>query len=431
MNPRLKGDHLTFNPGRPHSNMYRMMLWSVLILAGIWMLLRVDRGEVEPLFAPTPTPTRTVASYAEEGAAHFSAGNLEAAIAAYQEALLIDPGDANLWAELARIQTYSSSLIGTDTAKLARLEEALASVDRAIDLAPNSSKARAIRALVLDWTAENPLKSSEERSLLLTQANEAAVRAISLDSQNTLALTYYAEVLLDQQNWIQAQETIEQAVASDPNLMDARRVYASVLEALGQYRRAIEEYEAAAEINPNLTFLYIRIGYTYRVLQIYDKALDYFARAASINNQLQVKDPTPYIGIAKTYSQQGEFFIAARNAEKALEFDPTNADTYGQLGIIYVKSRNFEGALPVLKCSVVGCTAEENEIGGVAVEGQPLTSNTLFYYLQYASVLAALDQCELALPVLEQVRTKFPDDPTAVSIVQENLVICQRLQGSG
>jgi len=31
----------------------------------------------------------------------------------------------------------------------------------------------------------------------------------------------------------------------------------------------------------------------------------------------------------------GQFFAAMINAEKALEFDPTNAHTYGQLGIIF------------------------------------------------------------------------------------------------
>ena len=70
----------------------------------------------------------------------------------------------------------------------------------------------------------------------------------------------------------------------------------------------------------------------------------------------------PYLEIAKTYTQQGEFFIAARNAEKALSFDPSNANTYGQLGIIYIKSRNYEGALPTLRCAVKGCSADENEV---------------------------------------------------------------------
>ena len=74
-----------------------------------------------------------------------------------------------------------------------------------------------------------------------------------------------------------------------------------------------------------------------------DQALDYFARAANINKQLGVQNPLPYIEIAKTYTQQGEFFIAARNAEKALEMDPTNASTYGQLGLSISKPATMKG----------------------------------------------------------------------------------------
>jgi tetratricopeptide (TPR) repeat protein len=122
----------------------------------------------------------------------------------------------------------------------------------------------------------------------------------------------------------------------------------------------------------------------------------------------------------------GEFFIAARNAEKALSFDPTDANTYGQLGMIYVKSRNYEGALPVLKCVVNGCTAEENEVGAEIVQSLPLSSLTVaYYYLQYASVLAALNMCEQAIPVLDQVNQIYPSDPIIKGIIDENSAICQ------
>jgi len=433
MDPRLRGDQITFGNHPQRSNPYRIMILAGMILAAVWLLLQVDRGEVA-VFQPVPVPTRSVSSYVEEGQALFNAGKLTDddgvdAIDAYQEALRLEPENVQLWTELARIQTYSSSLLGTDEASLARMEEAQESIEQALAVAPDDSTVHAVRALVLDWKSSNPLIPSTEREALLSQAKEAAVRALTLDPKNTLALTYYAEVLLDQQNWLQAQQTIEDALEQDPSLMDVHRVYAAVLESLGQYRDSISEYERAAEINPNLTFLYIRIGYTYRHLQVYDEALNYFARAASINEQLGVRDPAPYLGIAKTYTQQGEFFIAAINAEKALEFDPTNADTYGQLGETYVRSRNYEGALPVLKCAVEGCSADENEIGGVDVQGQPLTSSTQFYYLRYASVLAALNECTRATPFLDLVANTYPDDEIAMGIVQENRTICRNLQG--
>ena len=50
-----------------------------------------------------------------EGEANFTAGNLDNAITAYQEGVRLDPNDAKIWADLARIQTYSSAFLRSST----------------------------------------------------------------------------------------------------------------------------------------------------------------------------------------------------------------------------------------------------------------------------------------------------------------------------
>lgn len=439
-------------------NPYRILMLIVLILASIWVYRAVQQGAIKPAFYPTPTPTRTATSYIEEAEAYFQAGKIydpdppppaaprPDAIDTYQRALEVDPNNAEAWARLARIQAYSSALLGNDTARLQRLTEARQSIDRAVELAPDNSNVRAIRAFVLDWYATNPLVGDEERQDLLSEAQAEALQAFQLNQNNALALAFYAEVLLDQQNWTQAEQYAAQAVQIDPDSMDAHRVYGTVLESTAQYNRAIQEYLEAARINPNLTFLYLYIGRNYLRLKLYDRALEFFARAANINAQLGVRDPSPNLEIAKTYSQQGEFFIAARNAEKALSLDPTRANTYGQLGIIMIRARNFEGAMPVLKCAVRGCTAEENEAAqnlvnegllesSVAVEGLPLTNLTVaYYYVEYGTVLAFLSRpnqnyCPEARQVLNEVKAKFSYDPIIMSIITDSEGICNRLEG--
>jgi tetratricopeptide (TPR) repeat protein len=267
-----------------------------------------------------------------------------------------------------------------------------------------------------------------------------------------MALAFYAEVLIDQQEWTQADEYVRQAVELNPNLMDAHRVRGYVQESLGNYNTAIEEYLKAAAINPNLTFLYISIGLNYRSLKVYNRALEYFVKATEINSGLGINDPLPYIEIAKTYAQQGEFFIASRNAEKALSFDPTSANTYGQMGSIYVQARNYEGALPILACAVegctinispeeitdldgntlmtcpvAGCTVPTGEFGQITVEPLPLSSLTVaYYYIRYGSVLAASDLCDQAIPVLSEVARAYPNDTVIASIIDENYAICGR-----
>ena len=295
---------------------------------------------------------------------------------------------------------------------------------------------QAIRALVLDWSATSGAVSQSQRQQWLNQAEQAASLAITLDPNNSLALAFYAEVLLDQNQIAQAEENARLAVEQGPELMDTHRVYGTVLETLGEYRYAIEEFEKAAQINPNLTFLYIRIGVIYRALKVYDTALEYFAKAITVNQSNGVEDPLPYIAIAKTYARDGEFFVAAINGEKAVEIDPTNANTYGQLGDIYVRARNYEGALPVLKCAVEGCTGEENEVGGVAVSGLELDNiDVAYYYARYGSVLAALSRpgqnyCPQALTILNQLEQAYGGDPTLMNIINENKNICSLLEAT-
>ncbi len=439
---------------RRRSNIYRMFLWVVLILGLIWLTRQVERGTIQRPFMSTPTPTRTVQSFALEGDALFTAGKLDDSITAYQEATRLDPGNAELFSRLARIQTYSSSLRTTDAQRQARLQEALASINRAVELAPDDSTIHAVRAFVLDWNAD-PALVGDQSALMLNEAEQEALRALQLDPQNVLALAFYAEILVDQRKWSQAEQNIQQAVLRDPSLMDVHRVYAYVLESTMQYNHAIQEYLKAIEITPNLTFLYISVGHNYRRLafdsdiisqrnELYNLALEYYAKAARLNDQLKIQDPIPYIAIAKTYDQQGQFFIAARNAQKAIEIDPTNPDLYGRLGVIYQRARNYEGAILVLKCAVRGCTPAESceALGGcaegeegAAVAGLPLAASSVDYYNVYGSLLAALSRpqqnyCPEALDVLAEVRAAFPNDPIYMSIVQAGEQICYSLMES-
>ena len=451
---------------RQQSNIYRMFVWVVMLLGGVWMLQQMDRGEIKPLFEPTPTPTRSPASYLMEGDTNFTAGNLNAAILAYQEALEMNPNDPETWAKLARIQTYSSAFLITNPEKKARLQEALASATKAVELAPENSTVRAIRAFTLDWNANSNFYNAQEVEDFLAQAEQEALIAQQLDNTNTLALAYYAEILLDQGKWNQAELIIRQALERPDasQWMDVYRVNGALQETLAQYNLAISEYEKAIAIEPNFTFLYIRIGANYRTLAaaipnleaarpVYDQSLEYFDKAVEINEQIGVKDPGPHLSIARTYSQLGEFFIAAENVKTALEYEPTNADIYGQLGVIYFRSRNYEGSIFSLECAIYGCAGEASCHGRglercfpefnenpVTVQGLEISPNTIVYYYIYGSVLAALsrpadNRCDDAMRTMGEVRAELaanPDDyadsrDIIIGIVEAGEDICDSL----
>lgn len=434
---QINGGKNIFRKQTKRSDPTRVFLMILVILMGLFLYREVNTGAVKPLFMPTPYPTRTANSYTVEGESNFIAGKLDKAVESYRKAAELDPTNAEILVELARIQVYSSSLLTTDQERKTRLEEALASIDQAVEIDPESSNVHAIRALVLDWYA-NPILVGDEYKNLLLDAEREVTQALQIDNSNVLALAYNAEILIDQQRWTQAEQFIQQAMERDTSLMDVHRIDAYFLESTQNYSLAIDEYKKAAEITPNLTFLYISIGKNYRQLGDYDTALEYFEKAADINEQINVQDPIPYNEISKTYSQTGDFFSASRNALKALVYNPTGPDSYGRLGIVYFKARNYEGSILALQCAIRGCDADLScEVRKcdpetdpkIEIQGLPLTDNTLVYYYSYGSVLSAMHQksnnyCEEAVSVFRDVEAIYGADPTVMSIINPGKAIC-------
>jgi len=437
-----------FRKPRHQSNPYRIAVMVGIVLVMLMILRNLGLGSISPMFSATATPTRTLASFAEEGETYFIAGDLEKAIEAYKQAVALEPTNADLQAELVRIMVYSSTLITVDEQRLARLNDALATINAAIEQVPDNSMVHAVKAFALDWLSD-PNLGMEDRTGLLTEAEQQVIAAIQLDNQNDLALAYYAEILVDQQKWIQAEQNISQALERAPDLMDVHRINGYVQESLGNYTQAIAEYEEAIRINPNLTFIYLRIGANYRRLgakgeasidnPMYVSALDYFDKAAVINEQLGVNDPIPYFSIATTYTQMGQFLQAGRNARKGLNFDPDNADAYGRLGIVYHRARNYEGAILAFVCAINGCTPEQScevrqctpeEDPMVAVEGLPLSAGTVDYYLTYGAVLAGMHRsvngyCEEAMQVMRLIRQDYSSEPVIMQNITESEAICR------
>ena len=439
-------------------NPWRLLVWIGLITTGLVIVWFRQTGRIQPLFLPPPTPTRTSFSFADEGQTLFLAGDLNGAIAAFRSAVRVDPGNGQLWAQLARIQTYSSALLTNADARRVRLEEARDSIEQGTTVDPESSFVQAIRALVFDWSASaEDLNDPENlRNEYLAEAKSAAVRALGLDPGDPLALAFHAEVLLDEQSFQQARDLAAAAITAAeaegpgyPYRMDIHRVNGTVLEGYGYYGDAILEYLQALEDAPNLTFLYLRIGANYRQVRDIEKALEFFATAARINEQLGIQDPTPFLAIGRTYLQQGEFFIAARNVERALAISPDTGDIYGRLGIVFFKARNYESAVKVLGCAVDGCPAEQSReilcefvygcdpeseealAYGVDVQGVDLRDDTLEYYYTYGAVLAYFrntaevpEACARAERVFQALMAVYAEDPVVAGIVAESRSLC-------
>ena len=89
----LEGKEPLFRKRRHRSNIYHVLILVVLIVFFGTLLTGLVKGDVDPLFMPTPTPTRSTHSFVVEGQTHFAAGDLDSAIAAFEKATAMDPED--------------------------------------------------------------------------------------------------------------------------------------------------------------------------------------------------------------------------------------------------------------------------------------------------------------------------------------------------
>jgi tetratricopeptide (TPR) repeat protein len=446
---------------RWYSSPFYIFALCILIISGLFITQGFRRGEIKPLFLPTPTPTRIASSYSMEAETHFQAGNLDAAIASYQVAITINPNNGQLYAELARILTYSTESQITDKEKEARFQQAQQAAEKGIELDPENSTVYAVHAFVMDWYASfvRLIQNDETKGMkMLTQAEQSINKAVTLDETNVLAQVVSAEIQIDQQRFDLALESISRALKMAPDMWEAHRVYALYLENQADYLGSINELETALKLAPNMTFLYIQLGQSYRSrglaawnspaqsTEYYNKAIQYFDLAATRNEQLGIQDPLPYLGIGRAYAQIGEFYSASRNMGKALQYDPTNPNVYAQLGMVYRQARNYEDAISALKCGVRGCNAEVScylRTGDkdcdtpLQINGMPLSSSTLVYYYTYASLLAGMylpgqgersTYCTESTKLIRDIRSStFANDPTIASILNESEAICRSM----
>lgn len=537
----LSGDEIKFGRREGSISLRRVVIYlGLILLFGIVLALQRS-GQVQPLFLPEPVATRSAYSYADEAEAHFSSGDLGAAIASYQQAAELDPNNPEWWARLARVQVYRSSLLTTLEERRAQLADARQSIENAVSANDQDPFAQTIRALVYDWSASAEVKDKilegdtvlvqatvseggdltarviqlvnsatpseiepseaegeatgiftgiveiqrenewvisgrvvrltddtvqvvNRRDEFLLEALQSATFATTLDPNNPLGLAFKAEVHVDQGQVALAADLAQTAVDALIELgpdyeyaMDIYRVYGTVLENQGLYLQAIIQYQNAVRYSPNLTFLYLQIGVNYRKLRQIDEALNSFARAAQINQQLGISDPNPYLSIGRTYAQQGEFFIAALNMERALAIDPNNPELYAQLGTVYFQARNYESSIPIFECAVEGCTDEQARLyiceleimacdEGVPVRpeedvveedvsyevtGLELNSASLAYYYTYGSALTFFagseevpNACQRAETIFSELMASYGDDPTTAAIVTEGRQVC-------
>ena len=373
-----------------------------LLIALIGVLLYVNQVVVPatpPLFIPTPTPTRRPEAFLIEADELYRAGKLNLAIEAYKSALDVDPTNAATFVTLARLQVFAG-----------QYDEAIENTQNALLKNPNNSLAHAVQGWALGFQGK------------YGEAEIAIRKALELDANNALAHAYYAEILINQNDFELVDKASEESRIArdlDNTLLEVRRARGIVLLNTNNVDEAIEEFKAALAINKNIADIHLYLGVAYKAQGNYSLAEESLLAAYALNPQ----DTVALTEIARAYFADGRYRQAAQYAEEAVKVDPQDPSLHGNLGIMHYKNEEYNKAIPELELAVRGGATAD----GVPVEGLPLAYGRVAeYYWYYGFALARSNQCAQAVPVFQALLTNLPDDEIAIFNANAGLELCQQ-----
>jgi tetratricopeptide (TPR) repeat protein len=300
-----------------------VMTFVLVVMLSIYVgYIEFEPPSLAQQFGPTPTPTRPAVFCIEDGDLYFAEGKLEEAIAAYEQAIQLDPDNDIPYIRQSRLLIYT-----LDTAK------AVERAAQAVLINPTSPENLAYYCRALDWEAR------------YSEASDACSCAIELDPDYAEGYAFLSEVYADQNNWIAARTTAQQAIDVNFQSMDAQHNMGYALEIQGRYAEAVKFYENAITLAPNLAPLYVDAGRSYLYgLGDIEKAADRFKKAIKLNPT----DPESYDLLGWTFYTDGDYARALDALEQSMGVDPTYYLAWGHTGMLYYRRQNFETAVEFL-----------------------------------------------------------------------------------
>jgi TolB-like protein/tetratricopeptide (TPR) repeat protein len=177
--------------------------------------------------------------------------DLPAAIAAYTEAIRLDPHYALAFAGRSIAFSYAAGLAETAAAAREGFDQAQADARQALALAPDLAQAHLALANVL------------ENALDFTQASEAYERALALASGNAEVLRLSGEFAAVMGHFDAALATARRAVVLDPLARASHSTLGRALYAARRYEEAVAAFAEVISLEPDYKATYGERGFAY------------------------------------------------------------------------------------------------------------------------------------------------------------------------
>ncbi len=264
--------------------------------------------------------------------------------------------------------------LGSVYAATGKYSEAVAELNRALSLAPNSDEFYRRLGEVYRDSGNNQ------------QAIDAFQKAVKLNpyywvNQNKLGITY--EHLGD---YSKALDAFQQVAVLEPDIDAGFENVGNVYLQQGQYQQAIPYFQKALQIEPYFT-TYSNLGTSYFFLKQYANAVPMFEKAVALNP----KNSFVIVNLADSYAGAGETAKARVTYQQAiaagfqeLQTNPQDADAMVDIALCYAKIGNGPQALKFMR------------------QARSIDKTNVNYIYTEAEIYAVLGQTQEALKSLRE-----------------------------
>jgi TolB-like protein/DNA-binding winged helix-turn-helix (wHTH) protein/Tfp pilus assembly protein PilF len=163
------------------------------------------------------------------------------------------------------------------------------------------------------------------------RAEEAATKALELDSGLAEAYTALGYINHYNWNWSAAEQHFKRALELNPSYANAHNFYASYLMSRGRIDESIAASNRARELDPFSLAINVQRGFLLENARRYGEAIEQLRAVTAMDpNHYQA-----YWSLGHTYAANGQFAEAVAAAEKAVQLSDRAPGALGILGLAY------------------------------------------------------------------------------------------------
>jgi len=176
------------------------------------------------------------------------------------------------------------------------------------------------------------------------RAEEAATKALELDSGLAEAYTALGYINHYNWNWTAAEQHFKRALELNPSYANAHNVYASYLMSRGRVDESIAASNRARELDPFSLAISAHRGFLLENARRYGEAIEQLRAVTAMDpNHYQA-----YWTLGHTYAANGQFAEAVAAAEKAVQLSARAPGALGMLGLAYGLAGRKTDALKIV-----------------------------------------------------------------------------------